>query len=303
VTGSVQERYLYAAYGLTTVLTPTFIVRGSSSFDSETLFAAYRWDADTGLYLPRFRRFHGALGRWTIVDPISTNENLYSYCNSNPTNIVDPFGLYPVAVCCAFENNESIWDETNWCDSGTTLASCCASRALGWGWGSPWTVLAARYGECGSDCKWYIQQSGVGERAAGGRCKQFLANEVGGHWNLVSTCYGEVWQGLNGPVTTQPWSMDPRLPFNVGVFGYLKCRKRRDIFGVLEWGSAGIKGKFCFEASDNDIADCVRHKPKYQGPWSLANNCQTDVKQVVEDCCLECERSEGELLLHPYCCL
>jgi RHS repeat-associated protein len=69
-TGTVQERYGYNAFGQPRVMTPTFGSRASSSYTWETLFDAYRWDSETGLYQVRFRYLHPNLGRWLTRDPL-----------------------------------------------------------------------------------------------------------------------------------------------------------------------------------------------------------------------------------------
>jgi len=71
VTGAIQERYRYTAYGLPTVLTPTFAVRGASSFSWETLFGGYRWDAETSTCHARNRWLNNPFGCWLSRDPAS----------------------------------------------------------------------------------------------------------------------------------------------------------------------------------------------------------------------------------------
>jgi RHS repeat-associated protein len=285
--GAVQERFAYDAYGTPTVLTPVFANRSSSSFAWEILYAGYRWDAEARCYQVRNRVLVPGFG-WIQRDPVRGDPNLYRYCYDRPTIMVDPQGLYSVAVTCTFSNGSQIWSETNWCDSSVTPGSCCASRAKGLGWGTPWTVLGASYGESGSECKFYIQKSGVGREAAGDPTRQCTANCLEGHWNLVSSCHGMVWWGRGGP-GSQPWSMDPNLLINQNVIGYSQCRQKDDRSQTLKWGSAGVQGKSCHAATANDIADCVRHKPRQEGDWTIFNNCQTDVKEAVLGCCLSCD--------------
>ncbi|GIX04973.1 MAG: hypothetical protein KatS3mg114_0842 [Planctomycetaceae bacterium] len=94
-TGTVQERYEYDPYGLTTVLSPTFAVRTTSNFGWETTYCGYRRDAATGLYLARFRFYHPRLGVWLTRDPVGYRDsiNLYEYGISNPLSLPDPYGL------------------------------------------------------------------------------------------------------------------------------------------------------------------------------------------------------------------
>jgi RHS repeat-associated protein len=93
--GVVQERYGYDAYGLSRVMDDSFDVIGSSAYDWETRFGAYRWDQETGLYQVRYRYLHPTLGRWLTRDPIAEigGFNLYQYVNGSPTNFIDTLGL------------------------------------------------------------------------------------------------------------------------------------------------------------------------------------------------------------------
>ena len=58
VIGAVQERYGYSGFGVPRFMDANFDSRSSSDFDWETLFGGYRYDAKTGLYLPRERILH-----------------------------------------------------------------------------------------------------------------------------------------------------------------------------------------------------------------------------------------------------
>jgi RHS repeat-associated protein len=92
-TGEVQERLAYLPYGTLTALTPTFEIRQSSIFQWQVGFGAYRWDAETMLYLVRNRVLLPSIG-WTQRDPLkfADSSNLYAYVGSDPINKTDPFG-------------------------------------------------------------------------------------------------------------------------------------------------------------------------------------------------------------------
>ncbi len=97
--GTVQERYGYSAFGTTRVMTASFGSRATSSYEWETRFGAYRWDAETGLCQVRNRYLHTGLGRWVNRDPMGDNIeadiNLYRYAFNSPTNFVDVDGAHP----------------------------------------------------------------------------------------------------------------------------------------------------------------------------------------------------------------
>jgi len=98
ITGIVQERNAYDGYGAPTVLTPAFAVRGASLYDWETLYAGYRWDADSLLYQVRRRSYHTLLGCWLQRDPVryqGGDYNLYGYLSRSPLTHTDPKGLTP----------------------------------------------------------------------------------------------------------------------------------------------------------------------------------------------------------------
>jgi len=94
--GTVQERYRYTAYGVPTVLTGSFGARGSSSYDWETRYAGYRWDAESGLYQVRHRFLVSGLGSWATRDLVAYaggQTSLYVYAGGHPSGAIDPLGL------------------------------------------------------------------------------------------------------------------------------------------------------------------------------------------------------------------
>jgi RHS repeat-associated protein len=58
-------------------------------------FAAYRYDAETGLYYVGARYYSPELGRFLQTDPIQIagGTNLYAYASNDPLNLIDPTGL------------------------------------------------------------------------------------------------------------------------------------------------------------------------------------------------------------------
>jgi RHS repeat-associated protein len=99
-TGAPEERYIYSAFGVSTVLTGTFGDQSESLYGWETRYGAYRFDLETALYCVRHRYLHPALGRWLSRDPLTEvgfevvrNLEFYSYGSNSPIDRVDIYGL------------------------------------------------------------------------------------------------------------------------------------------------------------------------------------------------------------------
>lgn len=91
-TGSVQERFVYDAYGSVTVLS----AGGSTTSDSYVwsyLHQGTRYVSELGLYDVRNRFYSPTLGRWMQEDPAFSSMNLYEAFGSRPLSLVDPRGL------------------------------------------------------------------------------------------------------------------------------------------------------------------------------------------------------------------
>ena len=100
--GTVQERYIYNAYGDVTFLDSNFGVRTSSTIEPDHLYAGYNYDAGIEMYHVRNRVYHPILGCWLQRDPIGYDGgiNLYEYVKSNSLYATDSTGLiaWPVVV-------------------------------------------------------------------------------------------------------------------------------------------------------------------------------------------------------------
>ena len=104
--GTIQERYIYNAYGSVTFLDSNFDVRTSSTIEPDNLYAGYNYDADVELYHVRNRVYHPTLGCWLQRDPIIYSDliyNLYCYANNDPIVLTDSLGT-SVEVCCRKTN-------------------------------------------------------------------------------------------------------------------------------------------------------------------------------------------------------
>jgi RHS repeat-associated protein len=92
--GNVVERYVYDSFGQASIYDNTWTnTRSTSSYGNDVLFAGYRLDSETGLYHVRNRMYHPMLG-WMQRDPLQYIDgmNMYEYCRSCPTILVDPSG-------------------------------------------------------------------------------------------------------------------------------------------------------------------------------------------------------------------
>jgi len=96
ITGTVQERYAYTAYGVPQFLDSGFNAISSSAYAWEILYCGYRYDPAVALYKVRARDLHSLLGSWLRVDPVKAETNLYRYLGNNPMVLVDPSGLRPI---------------------------------------------------------------------------------------------------------------------------------------------------------------------------------------------------------------
>ncbi|NQU45192.1 hypothetical protein HQ520_18065 [bacterium] len=84
--GATVETYRYDVWG-----NPS----GSGSSGNPYRFAGRRYEPATGLYYNRSRYYDPGLGRFLSPDPIGYygGFNLYAYCQNDPINLIDPYGL------------------------------------------------------------------------------------------------------------------------------------------------------------------------------------------------------------------
>lgn len=89
--GDLQEIYAYGVYGEP---------NGSSLLGNPYLHASRAHDAETGLYYYRTRYYDPSVGRFLQTDPagFAGGMNLYEYVQNNPTNFVDPWGLWTLQI-------------------------------------------------------------------------------------------------------------------------------------------------------------------------------------------------------------
>jgi RHS repeat-associated protein len=84
---SVVGTYEYDSYGNT--LSSTGSVPNPYGFSTKEI------SSTSGLIYFGARYYNPELGRWLSPDPLGmvNGPNLYAYCNNNPTNLIDPWGL------------------------------------------------------------------------------------------------------------------------------------------------------------------------------------------------------------------
>jgi RHS repeat-associated protein len=111
--GATVERYYYSPYGTLVFLGNNFNVLTSqqSQIGTSVLYSGRQWDLESGLFCYRARYYQSSLGVFTARDPLvramgsieagdisadntiaQVISNLYVYAESEPTNLVDPFG-------------------------------------------------------------------------------------------------------------------------------------------------------------------------------------------------------------------
>ena len=68
-------------------------------------YRSYYYDYETGLYYLNSRYYNPEIGRFINADDVEYLDadtinglNLYAYCGSNPANLIDPFGQFPVSL-------------------------------------------------------------------------------------------------------------------------------------------------------------------------------------------------------------
>jgi RHS repeat-associated protein len=94
-TGTVVSRLNYDPYGRTTLVSGTNL--------SDFQYAGYYEHATSGLNLTMFRAYDPNTARWLSRDPIGEKGgiNLYGYVGNDPTNFIDPLGLFSCQEICA----------------------------------------------------------------------------------------------------------------------------------------------------------------------------------------------------------
>lgn len=93
--GQIVEQYRYDAWGRTTVVDASGNPLTVSTVGNRYCWQGREYSWKTGLYYFRARWYDPITGRWLSNDPIgiSGGLNQYVFCDNNPVNLIDPFGL------------------------------------------------------------------------------------------------------------------------------------------------------------------------------------------------------------------
>ena len=84
-TGRYADTYSYDAFGS--------VVQGRFSGTSDSGYLGKQYDPAVSLYNYGYRDYNPATARFTTADPIRDGINWFTYCNADPVNFVDLWGL------------------------------------------------------------------------------------------------------------------------------------------------------------------------------------------------------------------
>ena len=99
VFGESLERYDYNAYGAEDEdYNPFRRMFGKKSVYNPFRYTGEYTDSETGLVYLRNRMYDPETGRFTTEDPAKSGVNWYAYCEGNPINFIDPWGLEDIVV-------------------------------------------------------------------------------------------------------------------------------------------------------------------------------------------------------------
>ena len=96
--GTTVESYSYDVFGKPSA---------ASTIGNTRMFTGREYDTETGLYYYRARYYSPTTGRFLQRDPVgyASGNNFYTYCESNPVNAIDPYGLLTIIVHGIGSNN------------------------------------------------------------------------------------------------------------------------------------------------------------------------------------------------------
>lgn len=145
--GDVVASYSYDVFGA--------IRSESGSSENYWQFTGEQIDADSGLQYLRARHYDPETGRFLGRDPLGIG-NRYSYVSNNPTNLVDPYGLFG---CDIWVTNPCDWpgDAWNWIGDRANDVNAAIDHLIQNPWGlilgnefnQALAVLISGFSDCG----------------------------------------------------------------------------------------------------------------------------------------------------------
>ena len=282
--GTTTDTYSYYAFGLTVISTGA----------TENPFRwvgklGYYYDLDRLAYYLRARPYSPKLARFLSYDPIGIagGWNLFGYTGNRPLVMVDPGGWEPtpspkptlVKCNCACKEYGDVEDWTTPAfETFFILVPCtgealdCCDKACSNHLRFPFDVCyALDVNPTGPattpKCRWYVIAAPTNVACLDSCCSC--------HTDMGNTCDGIVRQGsfggMGGPSipTPMPEGAIPLSP---------------TLAGSVAFGDGA--GKYCYQATHEDILSCVKSRP-VKKPYNVAtNNCRHDISDTNSDCCL-----------------
>jgi RHS repeat-associated protein len=144
--------------------------------------------------------------------------------------------------------------------------------------------------------KFYVCSRPVDLEGIAGKCD---------HTDIFSDEDGRIYQGAYGPCPPEEQKGLPKgakwsciqLPISDTKLVPNSLGGIREIPKTFEWGPNA--GKSCKGATATDVKACIKAKPKYRGTPGIISNCQTDVWEAADGCCLAAGAFNPATLLPP----
>ena len=308
--GVVREAYDYDAYGNTLIFRKTGTPPGEITFlDNDTqveeptnpyLYTGQRWDPEIEWYHMDARPYGPVMARFPSRDPLGFSEGLglYLYVDAMPTIDTDPTGMTRW-YCCSYFDKVTLaqvsWKVWVW---GPRFGRTQCEMSPSFRTGSPGYLTVDRLFDRGSRCPrpdqsdtFYVRRKLAGR--TGQPCIDFWGIDVseGDHVNLVSEEAGVIRLGRGGSGGQNLGDRFSELDDNAEL--------GRSPLGCLSYGfGAGIP---CRDASDAEIISCIQSTPQLPGTFHhVWNNCQTDVQNALDRCCLTGSAGPAGIIFDPY---
>ena len=256
---NITDTYLLDAWGVPISSTGTTV--NPFRFIGEL---GYYRDVDTGNDYVRARIYRPVIGRWLSVDPLPFLDGFNLYVAYFVLSKVDPSGLaWITCVCSAISDNGTTIDTEVSVDCRGLAVNCCTS-------GCPphfyptgdWEF--ERPSNDSTGCRFFARPDITGN--------VFADTCQCAHYDIYSTCHGEVVTGIGG-------QQDVQTTQNGSDIMLVQVAS-----GRLWYGSDAELS--CAEATYGQVLDCLENRP-HPGPYNaFSNNCQGDIERTSAQCCL-----------------